>query len=152
METISDLFILLFSFFTKKFRAHKNTNQQKLTNKNTNNRNETGLKLFLYPQLTILFLWSLYLDPLIFYLPSSVRIFFLWESFWTLLICENFFLFMIICMNLCLYKKKQEYECHHLKQIFCHQKQIMSFCWFRMDLFNVFYFKFFSFYVWQLFY
>ena len=33
-----------------------------------------------------------------FYLWSSVRIFF---------ICENFFLFMIICVNLCFYEKKQ---------------------------------------------
>ena len=41
---------------------------------------------------------------------SSVRIFsfcenlfFLWECFWTLLICENFFLFMIIYENLFLF-------------------------------------------------
>ena len=49
-------------------------------------------------------------------------------------ICDNFFeffLFVIVCENLpflSLYENKQAYEHHHLKQIFCHKKQIMKFC------------------------
>ena len=47
-----------------------------------------------------------------------------------MIIFENLFLFMIICENLfslSLYEKKQVYEHHHLKQIFCHQNMIMIF-------------------------
>ena len=49
-------------------------------------------------------------------------------------ICDNFFeffLFVTICENLLflsLYENKQAYEHHHLKQIFCHKKQIIIFC------------------------
>ena len=34
---------------------------------------------------------------------SSVNFFFLWEPYWTLLICENLFSFIIICENLFLF-------------------------------------------------
>ena len=69
--------------------------------------------------------------------------FYLWSSVRTFFICENLFLFVIICVNLCLYENKQAYECHHLKQIFYHQNTIMIFCWIRY--FVVFYFELFSF-------
>ena len=55
----------------------------------------------------------------------------LWES---ILFMEIF----LICDFLSLYENKQIYEYHHLKQIFCHQKQIMIFWWFRMFPFYVF--------------
>ena len=55
------------------------------------------------------------------------------EFFWTLLICENLFIFMIICENLLehifafysLYENKQVYEYHHLKQIYYYQNIII---------------------------
>ena len=65
-----------------------------------------------------------------------------------MIIFENLFLFMIICENLfslSLYEKKQVYEHHHLKQIFCHQNMIMIFWWFHTFQFYVFCFEFFSF-------
>ena len=60
---------------------------------------------------------------------SFVKIFFcvcVWEYFWTLLICENLFLFMIICDNFLenlfafysFYENKQAYEYHHLNKSF----------------------------------
>ena len=82
------------------------------------------------------------------------NLFFLWESFWILLICENLFLFMIICVNLLflsVYEHKSAYECHHSKQIFYHQNMVMIFCWFCMFPFYVFCFEFCSFCVWVLF-
>ena len=79
-----------------------------------------------------------------FYLWSCVTISSFYENLFESFLPERIYFFS-------LYENKQAYEYHRLKRIFCHQKQIMIFCWFhmfRLVSFYVFCFKFFSFCTW----
>ena len=97
-----------------------------------------NLSLFVIIMRIFLYLWSswesfpiddhhekLLFYKFIFYLWNLFKIFYLWESIF--------------------YENKPAYECHHLKQIFCHQRMIKIFCWFRLFQAYNFWLEFFSF-------
>ena len=140
----------LFFFCMKRFRAYKNTsqsniNQQKKIKQTLNNKGNNFLHTQTFKRVKVacfafwcfLCTWNLFVkNCLILYywrVPLSFHL-------------SRIYLYTLIFVSL--YENKQAHEYHHLKQIFCHQKQIIIFCWFCLFPFYVFYLKFFSFYVW----
>ena len=94
---------------------------------------------------------------------KSLNLFFYENSFWIFFIGKNLFFlwksfesFSVVRMSffnesfshfffLSLYGNKPAYECHLLKQIFCHQNMIKIFCWFPMSQVYDSWIEFFSF-------
>ena len=76
-----------------------------------------------------LFFLRIFLNPS--YLWESLLIYdHLWESIWFMIICENLLEYLFAFYSV--YKNKQMYEYHHLKQIFYRQNMTMIFWWLCM--------------------